>query len=96
MYAFVGYEAFRSIVDGGWGNNGINTGVNFGTRLGEFSDLTGIGFQIGGSVGAYNWAGNDYRFASHNRAKLRALSRTDCFARQTNSRDGPPPSCRIG
>ncbi len=50
MYAFVGYEAFRSVVNGAWGNNGINGGANFATRLGSFSDWTDIGFQIGGSV----------------------------------------------
>src|SRR5262249_20199117 len=34
---------------------------------------TGIGFQIGGSVGAYNWAGNDYRLASQNRAQTQGF-----------------------
>src|SRR5580698_6493389 len=48
---FYGYETFRGISDGNWQNNGLNTGFNVGTRLGQFSDWTGIGFQAGGSIG---------------------------------------------
>ncbi len=61
LYAFLGYDAWRGISDGTWENNGIHTGLNFGTRLGRFSDWTGIGFQLGGSVGVYDWSGTDYR-----------------------------------
>jgi hypothetical protein len=63
IVAFVGYDSWRGVSDGGWQNNGINTGLNFGTRLGRFSDWTGIGFQIGGSAAAYDWAGAGYRVA---------------------------------
>jgi len=73
LYTFVGYEAFRGISDGGWENNGINAGVNFGTRLGVLSDWTGIGFQIGGSVGAYDWSGTDYRLQGENRAQTQGF-----------------------
>jgi hypothetical protein len=66
---FLDYNSWRGISDGSWQNNGINTGLNFGTRLGRFSDLTDIGFQIGGSVGAYNWAGTDYRISHQNEAQ---------------------------
>src|SRR5262245_22348635 len=38
VYAFVGYDTWRSIVDGNWQNNGIHTGLNYGTPLGAFSD----------------------------------------------------------
>jgi hypothetical protein len=65
MYAFFGYDSWRGIQDDGWGNNGLHTGLNFGTRLGQFSDWTGVGFQIGGSVGVYNWNGTDFHL-SHN------------------------------
>ena len=57
----VGYDSFRGVTDDGWQNNGIHTGVNFGTKLGSLSDLTGIGLQAGGSAASYNWSGNDYR-----------------------------------
>ncbi|HEV3136781.1 MAG TPA: hypothetical protein VGZ26_02735, partial [Pirellulales bacterium] len=66
IVAFVGYDSWRGVSDGGWQNNGINTGLNFGTRLGRFSDWTGIGFQIGGSAAAYDWAGAGYRVAHQN------------------------------
>ncbi len=58
---FVGYDSFRGVTDDGWQNNGIHTGLNYGTRLGWFSELTGIGLQMGGSAASYNWSGNDYR-----------------------------------
>ncbi len=61
LQAFVGYDAFRGISDGGWQNNGIHTGINYGTRLGALSEWTGIGFQAGGSVNVYDWSGADYR-----------------------------------
>ncbi len=60
VMAFVSYDSWRGISDGSWQNNGLNTGVNFGTRLGRISDLTGIGFQAGGSVGVYDWSGRSY------------------------------------
>jgi hypothetical protein len=61
LITFVGYDAFRSIVDDSWENNGIHVGANLGTRLGPFSDATGVGFQIGGSFGVYDWSGSDSR-----------------------------------
>lgn len=57
----VGYDAWRGVAVDGWENNGIHTGINYGTKLGEFSELTGIGFQVGGSIGVYDWSGSDYR-----------------------------------
>ena len=47
IVAFVSYDSWRGVSDGDWQNNGIATGANFGTRLGRFSDLTGVGLQIG-------------------------------------------------
>jgi hypothetical protein len=61
MAILVGYDSFRGVSDDSWQNNGIHTGLNYGTRLGWFSDLTGIGLQMGGTAGAYNWSGTDYR-----------------------------------
>jgi hypothetical protein len=61
LQTFVSYDSWRGISDDDWQNNGINVGANFGTRLGPFSDATGIGFQIGGSVGVYNWSGAGYQ-----------------------------------
>jgi hypothetical protein len=61
LVGFVAYDSFRGVADDSWQNNGISTGVNYGTRLGRLSDWTGIGFQIGGSVGVFDWSGADYR-----------------------------------
>src|SRR5262249_35420069 len=47
LYVFYGYDSWRGIQDDGWGNNGLHTGANYGTRLGPISDSTGVGFQIG-------------------------------------------------
>jgi hypothetical protein len=57
----VGYDAFRGVSDDSWENNGIHSGANLGTRLGPISEWTGIGFQVGGTAGAYDWSGTDYR-----------------------------------
>lgn len=57
----LGYDSWRSIVQDGWQNNGIHTGLNYGTRLGRLSELTAVGFQVGGSIGVYDWSGTDYR-----------------------------------
>ena len=72
-FALVGYEAFRGIPDGSWENNGLHTGANFGTRLGELSDWTGIGAQIGGTVGIYNWSGTGYRMDHQNIAETQGF-----------------------
>lgn len=58
---FVGYDSFRGVSDDSWQNNGIHTGLNYGTKLGWLSDVTGIGLQAGGSAGSFNWSGNGYR-----------------------------------
>lgn len=70
---FVSYDSWRGISDGSWQNNGIVVGLNYGTRLGAFSDLTGIGFQMGGSVGAFNWSGSDYRYQDRNEAQTQGF-----------------------
>jgi hypothetical protein len=83
LYAFVGYDAFRGIADGSRENNGIDTGVNFGTRLGEFSDWTEIGFQLGGSVGVYDWSGTNYRLSRQDQAQTQGFI-TYGFFRKAN------------
>ena len=80
---FYGYETFRGISDGNWQNNGLNTGFNFGTRLGQFSDWTGIGFQVGGSIGIYNWSGTDYRMVDDNEAQTQGFITTGFFRKAT-------------
>jgi hypothetical protein len=67
------YDAFRGISDGAWENNGINVGANYGTRLGAFSDASGIGLQVGSSIGIYNWSGTDYRLARHEEATVQGF-----------------------
>lgn len=87
LITFVGYDAFRGISDGSWENNGIHTGLNYGTRLGRFSDLTGVGFQIGGSVGVFNWSGTDYRMFNNNKAETQGFFTYGFFRRPSeNSR----------
>jgi hypothetical protein len=88
----VGYDAFRGIPDGSWENNGIHTGANYGTRLGRLSDWTGIGLQIGGTAGAYDWAGTDYRMRNTNRAQVQAFITYGLFRRAT---EGSPWSAGI-
>lgn len=61
LLLFVDYDAFRGLPDGGWQNNGLRTGFNLATRLGGLSEATGIGLQVGASLGIYDWAGTDYR-----------------------------------
>ncbi|HEY5316161.1 MAG TPA: DUF6666 family protein [Pirellulales bacterium] len=61
LTVLVGYDAWRGVSSDSWENNGIHTGLNYGTRLGEVSELTGIGFQVGASIGVYDWSGSDYR-----------------------------------
>jgi hypothetical protein len=80
---FVDYDAFRGIPDGGWGNYGIRTGFNSAARLGSLSDLTGIGLQIGASVGAYNWAGTDYRLQNQTRVQTQGFFTYGLYRRPT-------------
>ena len=61
IQALVGYDSFRGIADDSWQNNGIHTGINFGTRLGPISDYLGIGAQVGGTVNIYDWSGTEYK-----------------------------------
>ena len=85
LLAFVSYDSFKGISDGGWQNNGIVTGFNFGTRLGAISELTGIGFQIGASVGVFNWSGTDYRLADQNLAQTQGFFTFGFFRHATES-----------
>jgi hypothetical protein len=58
LIVYSGYESWRGVSDGSYNNNnGGSTGFNYGTRLGNFSDMTGIGFQFGASYGIYDWNG---------------------------------------
>ena len=84
LIIFVDYDAFRGISDGGWENNGINAGVNFGTRLGSFSDLTGIGFQIGGSAAVYDWSGTDYRRFRQDEGEVQGFVTYGLFRKATD------------
>jgi hypothetical protein len=85
LVTFVGYDAFRGISDGSWENNGIHTGVNYGTRLGALSDLTGVGFQIGGSVGVFDWSGTDYRMFNQNKTETQGFFTYGFFRRPNES-----------
>jgi hypothetical protein len=82
---FVGYDSWRGITDDSWQNNGIVVGGNFGTRLGEFSDLTGFGLQAGGSVGVFDWAGTDYRPSDRNSAETQGFVTYGLFRKPTEA-----------
>jgi hypothetical protein len=84
-YAFYGYDAWRGIQDDAWKNSGMSTGLNAGTRLGAFSDWTGIGFQLGGSIGVYNWNGTDYRLLDNDEATTQGFVTYGLF-RKPNER----------
>ena len=45
VMAFVSYDSFRGVADGGWQNNGIVSGLNYGTRLGRVQRLDGHRFS---------------------------------------------------
>ncbi len=79
----VGYEMFRGYPDGGWGNWGIHSGFNYGTRLGRFSEWTGVGFQIGGTVGVYDWSGTDYRLQNQDQAETQGFITFGLFRNPT-------------
>ena len=92
---FVSYDSFKGVADGGWQNNGVVAGFNLGTRLGVLSDMTGIGFQIGISVGVFDWSGTDYRPVHAGfGAGRKASSRSGCSVMRSKARAGPAPSCR--
>ena len=86
VIAFVSYDSWRGIQDGSWQNNGIASGLNFGTRLGRFSDWTGIGFQIGGSAAAYDWAGTDYRTRNQDQAQPQGFITYGFFRKANDER----------
>jgi len=92
VIAFVSYDSWRGHPDGSWQHNGISSGLNFGTRLGRFSDLTGIGFQIGGSAAAYDWAGTDYRTRNQDQAQPQGFLTYGLFRR---ANDGSPWSAAV-
>lgn len=70
---FVSYDSFKGVADGGWQNNGAVAGFNLGSRLGVLSDLTGIGFQIGASVGVFDWSGTNYRLIHQDSAQTQGF-----------------------
>jgi hypothetical protein len=81
LVAFVSYDSWRGIADGGWQNNGIVSGANYGTRLGRFSELTGFGLQAGGSVGVFDWNGTDYRLFHASEAQSQGFFTYGLFRR---------------
>ncbi len=83
MIGLLGYDSWRNVSDDSWQNNGVSLGLNYGTRLGQFSDLTGIGFQIGGSVGVFDWLGTDYRLTDRNTAETQGFFTYGFFRKPT-------------
>jgi hypothetical protein len=83
LYGFFGYDSWHGVQDHGHSNAGLNKGVNFGTRLGRVSDWTGIGFQLGGSVGVYNFTGTNFHVTHQDEATPQGLV-TYGFFRKAN------------
>ena len=91
-----GYDSFRGVADDSWQNNGLHAGFNYGTRLGKFSEWTGLGFQIGGTVGVFDWAGTDYRPANQDKAETQGFLTYGLFRKPDENCRVTPPSCRTG
>lgn len=85
IVAFVSYDSWRGIQDSSWQNNGIVTGANYGTRLGRFSDWTNIGFQVGGSIGVFDWSGTDYRMFHQNDSEPQGYFTYGLFRKQNET-----------
>lgn len=81
FHVFYGYDAWRGVPDGSWTNNGVHFGASVGSRLGEFSDATGIGLQFGGTIGVYDWAGTDYRLDNQNKPTTQGMLTYGLFRR---------------
>ena len=79
----VDYDAFRGIPDGGWENNGIRVGFNFASKMGSFSEMTGIGMQIGASAGVYEWGGTDYRMQNQEMVETQGFLTYGFYRRPT-------------
>jgi hypothetical protein len=66
LVLFSGFDWWRGIGDRSSNatapsnNEGASFGFNYGTRLGQLSDWTGLGFQFGGSYGVYDWNGRPF------------------------------------
>ncbi|HLJ46235.1 MAG TPA: DUF6666 family protein, partial [Bryobacteraceae bacterium] len=65
---------------------------NGATSLGKISEWTGIGFQAGGSAGAYNWAGTDYRLSHNNTSQVQGFITYGFFRKPS---EGSPWSASI-
>jgi hypothetical protein len=85
IYGLLGYDSWRGVQDDSWQNNGLHVGLNFGTRLGRFSELTGIGFQAGATMGVYNFDGTDCRPTDNNASQQQAFVTYGFFRRATES-----------
>jgi hypothetical protein len=85
VHTLFGYDAFRGVPQGGWGSYGGHAGFNLGTRLGQFSDWTGIGAQVGGTFGVFNWAGTDYQMRRQNEPALQGFVTYGLFRKATES-----------
>ena len=80
---FFAYDSWRGVADGTWQHNGLHAGANYGTRLGQISERTGIGAQVGGSAGVYDWAGTDYRMHGADETLMQGFLSYGLFRRAT-------------
>lgn len=79
------YDAYRGLPDGGWENNGIRIGFNRAIPLGVISEISDIAFQMGASIGVYDWGGTDYRMHGQEDAQTQGFFTYGLYHRPTES-----------
>ena len=84
LNVFLGYDSWRGLPDGDWGHNGLHTGLNYGTRLGQLSELTGIGFQVGASAGVYDFSGAAYHMRHTDQSQVQGFLTHGFFRHATD------------
>lgn len=78
----IGYDYFRSTPEGSWeGNSGAFAGANIGLPV-PFLDEYGLGAQVGGSYGIYDWSGRgSSSFSKIRKTQQQAFVTTGIFRR---------------
>ncbi len=76
LILFTGFDSWRGFSDGSWvNNNGVNTGFNWGTNIGD----SNVGFQFGSSFGVYDWNGRGFPGAENDEAQTQVFITTGFF-----------------
>ncbi|MEX0610563.1 MAG: DUF6666 family protein, partial [Pirellulales bacterium] len=82
-FAFTGFDSWRGVADGSYqDNHGVHTGLNAGGPLWE--DY-GLGWQLGGSFGIYDWNGRLSSFDENDESSQQAFVTAGLFRRAGES-----------